>query len=180
MKRKTFWPYGILIALFAIVCACVATIIFASNYPVFEADNFLGKYQNVDKNFNEIEAANANFKQHFSLGFLGAKKFHTSKKQIFEVKSEQDVEFIIIKEGNLSADAIKPTLLLTRPHTNVQNAWLETSKISPLENGENLPFDFYKFSAKLPKMDAGRWQIKAKAEFNESVAGFYEFELLVK
>ncbi|MEJ3913127.1 hypothetical protein WGW30_08675, partial [Campylobacter jejuni] len=32
-SKKTFWPYGILISIFAIVVACVATIIVASNYP---------------------------------------------------------------------------------------------------------------------------------------------------
>ena len=45
--KKTFWPYGILLSLFAIVCACVVTIIYASNYPVYEDDSFLGKYQEV-------------------------------------------------------------------------------------------------------------------------------------
>lgn len=179
MQKKTFWPFGILIALFAIVCACVATIIFASNYPVFEADNFLGKYQEVDKNFNELASQNEHFRANFKVALNGTAKFHSSKKQIFELGDTAELEFIVIQEGNLSANAIKPTLLLTRPHTNADDKWLEASAITPLKN-ENSPFDFYTFSAKLPQMDAGRWQVKLKAEFDADTIGFYEFELVKK
>ena len=66
-NKKTFWPYGILLSLFAIVGACIATIIYASNYPVYEDDSFLSKYQEVDYNFNEIKLKDENFKNSYQV-----------------------------------------------------------------------------------------------------------------
>ena len=65
-KKKTFWPYGILISIFTIVCSCAYTIYYSLDYPVYMDDYYFNKYQKVDNNFNEIQAAQANFRREFS------------------------------------------------------------------------------------------------------------------
>ena len=81
-NKKTFWPYGILLSLFAIVGACIATIIYASNYPVYEDDSFLSKYQEVDYNFNEIKLKDENFKNSYQVS-LNLKPQIDKKKREF-------------------------------------------------------------------------------------------------
>nr|MBP3725376.1 hypothetical protein [Campylobacter sp.] len=45
-NKKTFWPYGILLSLVAIVIACVITIIICLDYPVYTDDSYFDTYQN--------------------------------------------------------------------------------------------------------------------------------------
>ena len=66
-KKKSFWPYGILLSIFAIVLACIATIIFASQYPVYEDDSFFLSYQEVKDNYDELETKQNNFDKNFAL-----------------------------------------------------------------------------------------------------------------
>ena len=66
-KKKTFWPYGIVLSIFAIVCACVATIIFSSFYPVYEDEFYFDKYQNVKYDYEGIEKKQANFNKNFEV-----------------------------------------------------------------------------------------------------------------
>ena len=47
-KNKTFWPYGIVISIFAIVCSCAYTIYYSLDYPVHMDDYYFDKYQKVD------------------------------------------------------------------------------------------------------------------------------------
>ncbi len=88
-NKKTFWPYGILLSLFAIVGACIATIIYASNYPVYEDDSFLSKYQEVDYNFNEIKLKDENFKNSYQVSLNLKPQIDKKKREFFEVKPAQ-------------------------------------------------------------------------------------------
>ena len=71
-KQKSFWPYGILLAIILCVAACVATIIISLNHPVQLDSFYMDRYQNVDENINEIKAAQGRFEEKFSVGFGGA------------------------------------------------------------------------------------------------------------
>lgn len=191
-NKKTFWPYGILLSLFAIVGACVATIIYASNYPVYEDDSFLGKYQEVDYNFNEIKLKDENFKNSYQVSLNLKPQFDKKKREFFEVKPAQVLVFRVAERNDLSKDAsdINATLLLTRPHTNKQDEWLQTSefklankpfkdKFGKLSTGYKKHSNAYAFTANLPNLAQGRWQLKLKLAKDENSIGFYEFNLLV-
>ena len=55
-NKKTFWPYGILLAIFAIIVACIVTVIISLDYPVYK-DNFYFDMRNVytkDRKVREI------------------------------------------------------------------------------------------------------------------------------
>ena len=194
--KKTFWPYGILLSLFAIVCACVVTIIYASNYPVYEDDSFLGKYQEVDYNFNEIQQKDEAFKREFRVNLNLKPRLDERKREIYEIKAgTKELEFFVREiEEDRQANDIKPTILLTRPHTNAQDSWLQASKLvlnnTPypiaIEGGRTITstklrksFNRYIFKAILPELEIGRWQIKLNAQKNEISIGFYEFNLVV-
>lgn len=188
-SKNTFWPYGILLSLFAIVCACIVTIVFASNYPVYEDDSFLGKYQEVDYHFNEIQQKDEQFKQNYKISLNAKPKFDEKKRESYELKSgAKELVFVVdeIKE-NQNASDIKPTLLLTRPHTNAQDSWLYAGALTlsnALIKGQKntvrkKSFNRYTFKAALPQLSKGRWQVKLKASKSEDVIGFYEFNLVV-
>lgn len=191
-NKKTFWPYGILLSLFAIVGACIATIIYASNYPVYEDDSFLSKYQEVDYNFNEIKLKDENFKNSYRVSLNLKPQFDKKKREFFEVKPAQVLTFRVAERDDLSKKAsdINATLLLTRPHTNKQDEWLQTSefklankpfkdKFGKLSTGYKKHSNAYTFTANLPSLAQGRWQLKLKLAKDENSIGFYEFNLLV-
>lgn len=191
-NKKTFWPYGILLSLFAIVGACIATIIYASNYPVYEDDSFLSKYQEVDYNFNEIQQKDENFKKNYEVHLNLKPQFDKKKREFFEVKPAQVLTFRVAERNDLSKSAsdINATLLLTRPHTNKQDEWLQISefklankpfkdKFGKLSTGYKKHSNAYTFTANLPNLAQGRWQLKLKLAKNENSIGFYEFNLLV-
>ena len=191
-NKKTFWPYGILLSLFAIVGACIATIIYASNYPVYEDDSFLSKYQEVDYNFNEIKLKDENFKNSYQVSLNLKPQIDKKKREFFEVKPAQVLVFRVAERDDLSKNAsdINATLLLTRPHTNKQDEWLQTSefklankpfkdKFGKLSTGLKKHSNAYTFTANLPNLAQGRWQLKLKLAKNENSIGFYEFNLLV-
>lgn len=191
-NKKTFWPYGILLSLFAIVGACVATIIYASNYPVYEDDSFLSKYQEVDYNFNEIKLKDENFKNSYQVSLNLKPQIDKKKREFFEVKPAQVLVFRVAERNDLSKKAsdINATLLLTRPHTNKQDEWLQTSefklankpfkdKFGKLSTGLKKHSNAYAFTANLPNLAQGRWQLKLKLAKDENSIGFYEFNLLV-
>ena len=191
-NKKTFWPYGILLSLFAIVGACVATIIYASNYPVYEDDSFLSKYQEVDYNFNEIKLKDENFKNSYQVSLNLKPQFDKKKREFFEVKPAQVLVFCVAERNDLSKKAsdINATLLLTRPHTNKQDEWLQTSefklankpfkdKFGKLSTGYKKHSNAYAFTANLPNLAQGRWQLKLKLAKDDNSIGFYEFNLLV-
>ena len=170
-KRKTFWPYGILLSLFAIVAACVATIIFALDYPVYEDDAYLQKYQQVNNNINELQLQDATFKRNYRVRLNLEPKMDAKNRPFYEIKQgTKELEFMVQEiSEDIHANGIKPTLLLTRPHTKAQDKWLEFNKIQQTSI----------FSTALPSLEKGRWQLKLRLEKDENSVGFYEFNLLV-
>ena len=174
-KRKTFWPYGILLSLFAIVAACVATIVFSLDYPVYEDDAYLQKYQQVDNDFNKIQIQDANFKQNFELNLNLSPKFDAKNRAFYEVQAAQNIEFSVVSKANLSPNTIKPTLLLTRPHTSTQNQQLTLNEIQASTD----KIDTSIFSTTLPALEKGRWQLKLRLEKDENTIGFFEFNVVV-
>ena len=122
-KKKTFWPYGILLCLVGCVVACIWTIIVCLDYPVYEDNAKFAKYQEVDYNINEIEEAQSAFETAFGASefvlYSGANKANETmkmrKKRVVKVANASDEIRILLKTG---ANSGKIDAFLTRPETN--------------------------------------------------------------
>lgn len=184
-KKKTFWPYGILLSLFAIVLACVATIIFASGYPVYEDDSFFLSYQEVENNYDQIELKQKKFFENFAL-ILDDSKINFEEKMIDEKRSKKayvlkddNITLLLVKqpEGKIELKDIHLSAKLTRPHTSENDMFLQEKNVSIKLSNNGTKAKAYLFS--LPTLAKGRWQLKIKAE-NKDILGFKSFEFFVQ
>ncbi|EFP6867048.1 hypothetical protein H0654_000609 [Campylobacter upsaliensis] len=188
-KKKTFWPYGILLSLFAIVLACVATIIFASGYPVYEDDSFFLSYQEVENNYDQIELKQKKFFENFAL-ILDDSKINFEEKMIDKKRSKKayilkddNITLLLVKQpsGQIDLKDMNLSAKLTRPHTSENDMFLQglekNVSIKLSNNGANYKAKAYLFS--LPTLAKGRWQLKIKAE-NKDILGFKSFEFFVQ
>ncbi|HEC1567990.1 TPA: hypothetical protein R1X63_000431 [Campylobacter upsaliensis] len=184
-KKKTFWPYGILLSLFAIVLACVATIIFASGYPVYEDDSFFLSYQEVENNYDQIELKQKKFFENFAL-ILDDSKINFEEKMIDKKRSKKayvlkddNITLLLVKqpEGKIELKDIHLSAKLTRPHTSENDMFLQEKNVSIKLFNNGAKAKAYLFS--LPTLAKGRWQLKIKAE-NKDILGFKSFEFFVQ
>ncbi|EAL3910966.1 hypothetical protein A0Z32_03995 [Campylobacter upsaliensis] len=184
-KKKTFWPYGILLSLFAIVLACVATIIFASGYPVYEDDSFFLSYQEVENNYDQIELKQKKFFENFAL-ILDDSKINFEEKMIDEKRSKKayvlkddNITLLLVKqpESKIELKDIHLSAKLTRPHTSENDMFLQEKNVSIKLFNNGAKAKAYLFS--LPTLAKGRWQLKIKAE-NKDILGFKSFEFFVQ
>lgn len=177
MDKKTFWPYGILLSILAIVLACVATIIFASNYPVYEDDSFFLSYQEVKDNYDQLELRQKKFEKNFTL------KLDDSglTRQIIDSKRQREAYILTSSnlilhlskepESKLDFKDMRLSFKLTRPHTRENDVFLQEKRT--IEKGKLTAY------LDLPPLAKGRWQLKVKAE-NEQILGFKSFEFFVR
>lgn len=183
--KKTFWPWGILLSIIAIIIACVATIIFSLDYPVYEDDTFMQKYQSVDRNINEIKRQQDEFEKNFVLQ-ADLKPYYDEIDRIFYILDDKtkEINIFLSQLNQLNAKDIHFEALLTRPHTTEQDSSLELSSLSEVDNTQSLNISLepnalknYSFKILLPKLEKGRWQVKLKAEKNEIQRAFYTYSL---
>lgn len=177
MDKKTFWPYGILLSILAVVAACVATIIFASNYPVYEDDSFFLPYQEVKDNYDQLELRQKEFEKNFTL------KLDDSglKKQIIDSKRQREAYILTSSnlilylskkpESKMDFKDMRLSFKLTRPHTQENDMFLQEKRT--IEKGKLTAY------LELPPLSKGRWQLKVKVE-NEQILGFKSFEFFVR
>lgn len=166
--KKSFWPYGILLSLLAVIIACVVTVFIASYHPVYEDDFYFDSYQNVEDNYNTIQKQQANFDKFFKVDFQNDKITLIGKRKIpsYEVAQNSYIaNFKISALQNLNSDDLKIQALLTRPFTKDFDQKLE----GRVKNGI--------LSIALPKLDKGRWELKLKFYANKEVIGFFSYEL---
>lgn len=164
MKKKTFWPYGILIAIFIIILACIITIIIASKSPVYEDDYNFESYQNVDENYNAIQASKKAFEGDFKLNPPKASYISKKNKPTYVISKQKPNEFVIKCLSKKSCQALKVQALLTRPHTNKEN----TKPSFKWKKNELI------FSLQPAKLGLYQLLVKLKDEKN---AAFYRFYL---
>ncbi|MGH2326908.1 FixH family protein [Campylobacter taeniopygiae] len=171
-KKKTFWPYGLLIAFLLIIGASVVTVVISSDYPVYEDDFYFDSYQNVENNYNEIQKQQDNFNKLFKVDFenkdlqlLGARKI-----PVYTIDSNSYVaNFKIESLGKADVQNLKYEILLTRPHTKKDDQKLQ----GQIKQGI--------LSISFPsKIEEGRWQLKFKLVENPQTIGFFSYELYVK
>ncbi|HED7361361.1 TPA: FixH family protein [Campylobacter coli] len=168
-SKKTFWPYGILISIFAIVVACVATIIVASNYPVYEDDFYFDSYQNVENNYNIIQKQQEQFDTLFKVEFQNDKIDFIGKRKIASYTISADSYLAQFKITALNDQAniqnLKSEILLTRPHTRE----FDQKLLGQIQDGV--------LSVSLPQLEKGRWQLKIKLSTDDEITGFFSYEL---
>ncbi|EAH8876339.1 hypothetical protein D0322_04690 [Campylobacter coli] len=168
-SKKTFWPYGILISIFAIVVACVATIIVASNYPVYEDDFYFDSYQNVENNYNIIQKQQEQFDTLFKVEFQNDKIDLIGKRKIASYTISVDSYLAQFKITALNDQAniqnLKSEILLTRPHTRE----FDQKLLGQIQDGV--------LSVSLPQLEKGRWQLKIKLSTDDEITGFFGYEL---
>ncbi|EAJ7607107.1 hypothetical protein A7L95_05695 [Campylobacter coli] len=171
-SKKTFWPYGILISIFAIVVACVATIIVASNYPVYEDDFYFDSYQNVENNYNIIQKQQEQFDALFKVEFQNDKIDLIGKRKIASYTINADSYLAQFKITALNDQAniqnLKSEILLTRPHTRE----FDQKLLGQIQDGV--------LSVSLSQLEKGRWQLKIKLSTDDEITGFFSYELNVQ
>ena len=139
-------------------------------------DYYFNKYQKVDNNFNEIQAAQANFRREFSFdttpqieqnGAVLSNEIQKLRKGktaiIVPLNDNFDIKF------DTNATNFNAQILLTRP---------DSSEFDRELKGENESGKLIINDLNLTK--AGRWQIKAKIIVDENRTGFYQVELYAK
>lgn len=169
MVKKTFWPYGILLSILAIVIACIATIIIASDYPVYEDNFYFDTYQNVESNFNKIQNNQKQFDENFKLYIKDKESFIYKNKSIYYINEGQNEFRIFIKNlKNYDLNKLQIKALLSRPHTNKSDEKLQVKL-----DANELVFDF-------DIKEKGNWQLLLKITQNENSIGFFKFFLQTK
>lgn len=169
MVKKTFWPYGILLSILAIVIACITTIVIASDYPVYEDNFYFDTYQNVESNYNKIQNNQKHFDENFKLHIKDKESFIYKRKLVYYINEGQN-EFRIFIENlkNYDLNKLQIEALLSRPHTNKNDEKLQVK----LDVNE-LVFDFN-------VKEKGNWQLLLKITQNENSIGFFKFFLKTK
>ncbi|MBK1991406.1 FixH family protein [Campylobacter sp. 2018MI35] len=169
MVKKTFWPYGILLSILAIIIACIATIIIASDYPVYEDNFYFDTYQNVESNFNKIQNNQKQFDENFKLYIKDKESFIYKNKSIYYINEGQNEFRIFIKNlKNYDLNKLQIKALLSRPHTNKSDEKLQVKL-----DANELVFDF-------DIKEKGNWQLFLKITQNENSIGFFKFFLQTK
>lgn len=156
-KRKPLGLYAIILSFIGIITACVWTIVFSLDYPVYMDNYYFSSVDDVDRNINEIEASQARFEEKYSLTLVD--------KMIYQGKESQ-VKLIAKTNLGSSLENLKGEILLTRP---------DTSKFD-----KNLKFKFedvFLISENFKVDKPGRWQVFIKLNDGKDT-GFYKFELL--
>ena len=111
-NKKTFWPYGILLAIFAIIVACIVTVIISLDYPVYKDNFYFDQYQDVDNNYNEIQISQAKFDKKYAVEFIPGNA---------KVGQNFNAKFKITSKDRLNLKDLKAQILFTRPNSSSTN-----------------------------------------------------------
>lgn len=155
-NKKTFWPYGIMLSLVAIFVACVATVVISLDYPVYMDDFYLSKYQNVDKNYNEIQISQAKFEKKYSVSFT---------QNNVKVDTPTDISIKITPLLGQALPKFSSDVLLTRKFTTEFD---KTFTLNSQGNEIIIP--------QVTLKDQGIWQIKVIISDDANNTAFYSFD----
>ncbi len=100
------WPIGIFIGTIAIIALSIGTIVVALKNPVQMDNDFNSQYRNIDKNINDIVAANIAFKKKYHLFYME----HPLKAK------DTLIAYSIMTADNQPVNDAKIEAVLTRPN----------------------------------------------------------------
>ena len=144
-KSGRIWPYFIGGSITLVFGFCVATIVVTQRVNIQESDAYMSKYQDADKNANEIILATINFDKKYKIKYIEGFALTDS------------VSYKVTDSNAKTIDNAKIIISTSRPETKEFDQKLATPEI---KNG------IYSFSGlKFPK--EGVWNIIAKVEIGD-------------
>jgi len=177
-KAKTYWPHMILGFLAVGITLSYWTVKSASSIPVQESNNYMLKYQQADRNINEILKKKALFDQNYIIELVDHKVTTLELENAKRAKSEKVVELsqgnnnftyhVKNKQGSIVNDA-NVSFLLTRPHSVSEDNFIENVM---LKDG--------KYSIdNISITKAGRYTLQLKVKMGDAV-GYSEIPAYLK
>ncbi|NPA28229.1 MAG: hypothetical protein GXN91_04230 [Epsilonproteobacteria bacterium] len=130
-----YWPYMILGFLAIGITLSYWTIKSASSLPINEANEFMLKYQDADKNAFEIEQAQKRFDAKYKIEFSGLEKSDFKPKNLkrkanvhYKLEDNNSLTLKITTLDGRAVDDANVTLLLTRPQTTKEDRYFKNIK----------------------------------------------------
>jgi len=158
-NNKTFWPYGITIAILAVVVMGAGTIMIALKHPVQMDEAYMKKYQNVDNHINEIQKSQELFNRQYSVK-INNDKFTLGKNSLSISVTD--------RYTNKIAENLNINVKITRPDDDRYDI-----KLTSKEKADG--YTFPTFDIKKP----GRWLILVDVS-NGKVGGYFKKEVDTK
>ena len=132
-----FWPYMILGFLFIGITLGYWTIKNTISLPVHQSNEYMMKYQNADKDANEIIESMQRFDKKYEVSISGLEKSDFKPKflkrkphQYFVLNRVNTLDIIVTPKGDSSLSKIAIKGILTRPQTEMDDKDLNITKIS--------------------------------------------------
>ncbi|MDR3345796.1 MAG: hypothetical protein LBS73_01340 [Campylobacteraceae bacterium] len=167
-NSKNYWPHALIASILLIVLACIYTIVKSLEYPVEMDTYYMQKYQDVEKNFDKIKAAQEGFDERYVVYF----ETNSAKGGDVYVGEGNELRVVINEKNqtypNLCSFDANVELLLTRPETNKYN--------QNLTNSDSEKCRWFFPAIAIEKL--GRWQFQTKITIGEYV-GFFTHEVNV-
>ncbi len=139
------WPYFIGGSIILVFSFCVATIVVTQKANIQESDAYMSKYQDADKNANEIIRATISFDKKYKIEYIDGLALTNS------------VSYKVTDSNAKTIDNAKVIISTSRPETKEFDQKLDNPQIKD---------GIYSFSdVKFPK--EGVWNIIAKVEIGD-------------
>ncbi|NPA28753.1 MAG: hypothetical protein GXO33_01050 [Epsilonproteobacteria bacterium] len=157
-KERNFWPYAILGMILTVVMLGIWTIKIAVTNPVQMSNDYMMNYQDVDENYNELQARQKAFMSKYEIDLSRSR---------LEPHHGLVVVRVTDKSGKpvVGADVIA---VVQRPTTNKYNIELKKFRYER-DSYVSEPFDF---------KGVGRWNIQVKVKVGDDV-GFATWKAFV-
>ena len=162
-----FWPYMILGFLAIGITLGYWTIKNTISLPVHESNQYMQKYQNADKDANEIIQAESNFDAKYSVEISGLessdfKPKHLKRKphKYYKLNSINNIKFIVKSKDGSSLKDLKLVAVLTRPQTE-----LDDVAIKNITTDGNGVFEIKGLKVEKP----GRYILRVKFSNNDAI-----------
>jgi len=171
-----FWPYLILGFLFIGLLLAYWTVRSTLSMPVSESNEFQRKYQDADRNINQIIEAQRRFDARYILEPVGFKlsdfkprTFARKPGKVIALHSPMSLSYRLTDKQGRAVNDAKVTLLFTRPQTRNDD---QTFVDLPAKDGIYTTPEFT-----IPK--PGRYTLRLRVQVGDAV-GFMEHEAYLK
>jgi len=156
-NNKSFWPYGITLAILAVVVMGAGTIMIALKHPVQMDEAYMKKYQNVDNHYNEIQKSQELFDKKYKV---------VIKNDNFKLGENRLYVNVLNKQDNSQIKDLTLDVKITRPDDDRLDI-----KMSSKKAGED-SYVFPSFEIK----NRGRWIVLLSVS-DGKVEGFFKKEI---